>query len=258
MIKRTIISLALLSFFYAQVAMSAPIHPPVAISYLGFSRDSSGNYIAASNSNPSIMYEFEHPVLCNPWDDPSYNNGAVPICVKPLVFMDKGGLVKMWVDPVGEGGLLEYAVTGGSITDQAVGHSPDYYVTETPNSVYYCMYRNHESSVCRLFPDDPDVKIGDAFASCVLKPVSWARDKNGIFYDCDKKLDSQMRIAKFVVTGITAEGTIAVRCVSRYNLKLPLNKNGRLDMMGSMDGQSDMFLLVKLRDNSKAKKSKKK
>lgn len=230
------------------------VHPPVAISYLNFKGGPNGEKIAFTISNPNIMNEFEHPVLCPPYNDPVYGNESMPFCGTPMVFMNKGGEVVFWQE-IWEGSKLsEYEVEGGSITDQALGHNPDYWVVETPKSMYYCLYKGHKASNCQLFPYDADIKVGDKFSACSTGPVSWPTDKNGVMTDCSEPTKDYKtilyagRIADFTVVSIT-NGEIYLHCLNRYGFgtvsEIPLNENGRIDIMGTMSGQSDIFMMVK-------------
>ena len=266
--KRLIVVATIISFLFAIQAMAIkPLHPPIAISYLTFNDGPNGEKIAFSKSNPDAMYQFEHPVLCSyTHDNPNLDNGNIPACHSPTVFMGKGGVVKLWVKGSKEGTLYDRAVEEGT-ADRLIGHHGiDYYVTETPPGAYYCVYENRDSSLCRLFPnDDPNLKVGDQFVACVSNPIAWGVDKNGVFDDCDKGFKSTTppptiyhisRIAKFVVVGISQNGEVLLRCAYRYNAygidvsAVALTESGRLDYV------QDVFLLVKFKKDMKAEKTK--
>jgi len=259
MIMVTLLTLLL----FAGMAMSKPLHPPVLVSSIIFNDDQSGNKVAVANDDPSLMYEFENPILCSSVDDPIYENGGISGCNSPSVFMGKGGIVKSWKKSWQGGNLSGY-----EIRVKPSEYEVQHYLVETPKDVYYCVYKDTSASTCKLFPDDPNIKVSDRFAACVTNPSSWARDKNGVMYDCSKPVVNPMdtrtmayvgRIAQFIVVEITGDNGMVLRCITRYNAigaiaTIPLNENGRLDMMGTVD--QNVLILVKFKETPKAKAKK--
>lgn len=260
--KKSLGFVLLFVFLFAESISSKSIHPAVEFSGLTFSEDQNGDIIAFSPSNPGLMYEFEYPVLCDRIGSLFPGDGDTPpYCGSPNVFMKKSGIVKLW-----EGkDLLSYERGGISLTEQILGSMPDYYVVGTPRSVYYCVYKDHASSTCRIFPDDnpdnPIIKVGDRFAACATDLSSWPMDKNGVRYDCSKPTKNLLnhkqilyvgRIAEFAVESISPEDGVFLRCINRYGIgaisPIPLNENKRLDMMGSMSLQPNIFFMVKLKN----------
>ncbi|MDD5731573.1 MAG: hypothetical protein PHU42_01660 [Patescibacteria group bacterium] len=280
--KISLIVVAVLSALFAIPAVSTAktLHPPVAIGQLNF-EEVNGEMVAVSPEYPSLFEEFERPVLCEYSQYYEHKEGTV--CQAPFVFMKRGGIVadfqKTW------GGENESVTIYSRIDNprlpspNGMRHLPYYYVMETSPDIFFCVYANTEAPLCKLYPPDVDVKVGDKFIACdirIASMASWPVDKAGNRCDCSKgikRLGSERlghfgRIAQLTVVDVQKGGTY-LRGTMRYDINgedVPdknspkLNANGRPHMMGTMSGQewSNTLAMVKVKIPVKTATTKKK
>ena len=247
----------LVLFASASAAIAKPSREVVAVNQLMFNQDDAGNYTAFSREHPAPLHEFENPILCEEvvYLNRNIPNGRVPFCLYPTVFFAHGGRI---IKPKGDPSYMP--MFHKSVLNQATGIYNEFYLLDTPESVYWCNYWDNSIANCELFPSDPDVKVGDQFFACMASYIDWYVDKNGKVLDCDPPGPMHIaRVGKLIVDSISPDGVASLHFIVNYigsdgKHTQPL-ENGRLPMM-LYSGGSDpdyTYIVVKVQPETKTK-----